>query len=171
VVAGRTRREGDRVEQWSKIFGAHVRLKRVEMGFQTQQALAEYLGYATHGTISQIELGNVAANFDVACQLAVFLKISLDSLLGIASTSPPAASSSEWYRDMFMVRLPAKVYELWPSNAQQEILTRTVEEMGRAMRETMHPPPPGAAQDPGPDPADGPGPDPHVRPIRPSGTE
>lgn len=134
-MAGRTRREGDTVEQWSKIFGAHVRLKRVELGFQTQQALAEYLGYATHGTISQIELGNVAANFDVACQLAVFLKISLDALLGLAPA--PASSGTEWYRDMFMVRLPAKVHELWPSSAQQEILTRTVEEMGRAMRDTM----------------------------------
>jgi len=136
-MAGRGRREGETVEQWSKIFGAHVRLKRVELGFQTQQALAEYLGYATHGTISQIELGNVAANFDVACQLAVFLKISLDALLGLTPAPPTSAASSEWYRDMFMVRLPAKVHELWPSSAQQEILTRTVEEMGRAMRDTM----------------------------------
>lgn len=134
------------MEQWSKIFGAHVRLKRVQMGFHTQQALAEHLGFATHGTISQIEMGNVAANFDVACHLASFLGISLDAILGM--TPPPAEGSQEWYSDMFMVRLPAKVHELWSQGAQQEILTRTVEEMGRAMRETMQPPPVTPAQAP-----------------------
>jgi hypothetical protein len=69
---------------------------------------------------------------------------------------------------MFMVRLPAKVHELWTQGAQQEILTRTVEEMGRAMRETMHGPSGevAAAQDP----EDGSVPGPQVRPLRPSGT-
>ena len=153
-MAGRTRREGDTVEQWSKIFGAHVRLKRVELGFQTQQALAEYLGYATHGTISQIELGNVAANFDVACQLAVFLKISLDALLGLSPAPASAAAGGEWYRDMLMIRLPSKVHELWEPSAQQEILVRVVEEMGRAMRETMQASP--AKQTEGPSPLPGP---------------
>ena len=132
-MAVRTRNEGARVEQWGKIFGAHVRLKRVQMGFHTQQALAEHLGFATHGTISQIEMGNVVANFDVACQLASFLGISLDGILGMGK--PPVGP--EWYSDMFMVRLPAKVHELWGQVAQQEILTRTVEAMGQAMRETM----------------------------------
>ena len=49
-------------------------------GFLTQQSLAEHLGFATHGTIPQIEMGNVAANFDVACHLASFLGISLDAI-------------------------------------------------------------------------------------------
>ena len=129
----RKRNEGGRVEHWGKIFGAHVRLKRVQMGFHTQQALAEHLGFATHGTISQIEMGNVVANFDVACQLASFLGISLDAILGMT----PAPVGQEWYSDFFMVRFPTKVHELWSQGGQQEILTRTVEAMGQAMRETM----------------------------------
>ena len=167
-MAGRSRKEGANVEQWSKIFGAHVRLKRVQLGFHTQQALAEHLGFATHGTIAQIEMGNVAANFDVACHLASFLGISLDAILGTAT--PQSATSHEWFSDMFMVRLPQKVHELWVPSAQQEIITRTVEEMGRAMRDTMHVAPvvpPLSAQDP----EDGTVEAPHVRPIRPSGTQ
>lgn len=135
TVAGKQRREGGGVESWSKIFGAQVRLKRVQMGFHTQQALAEHLGFATHGTISQIEMGNVVANFDVACQLASFLGISLDAIVG--TTPAPAGARQEWYADMFMMRLPGKVHELWTREAQQEIITRTVEAMGRAMRDTM----------------------------------
>lgn len=134
-MAGRGRKEGTPVESWSKIFGAQVRLKRVQMGFHTQQALAEHLGFATHGTISQIEMGNVVANFDVACQLASFLGISLDAIVGTGAA--PAGARQEWYADMFMMRLPGKVHELWSREAQQEIITRTVEAMGRAMRETM----------------------------------
>lgn len=166
-MPGRSRKEGATVEQWSKIFGAHVRLKRVQMGFHTQQALAEHLGFATHGSIAQIEMGNVVANFDVACHLASFLGISLDAILGMPPT--PQAAQHEWYSDMFMVRLPAKVHELWTQGAQQEILTRTVEEMGKAMRDTMQVPmmPEVVAQDP----EDGTVPGSHVRPIRPSGTE
>ena len=168
-MPGRARTEGARVENWSKIFGANVRLKRVQMGFHTQQALAEHLGFATHGSISQIEMGNVAANFDVACHLASFLGISLDAILGM--TPPAAGVSQEWYSDMFMVRLPAKVHELWQPSAQQEIITRTVEAMGRAMRETMQGTTAGAGAGPVQDPEDGTVPAPGVRPIRPSGTE
>jgi DNA-binding XRE family transcriptional regulator len=167
AVAGRARKEGAGVEQWSKVFGAHVRLKRVQMGFHTQQALAEHLGFATHGTISQIEMGNVAANFDVACHLASFLGISLDAILGMP-LAPGTPASQEWYSDMFMVRLPAKVHELWSQGAQQEILTRTVEEMGRAMRETMQGEGQAAAM--AQDPEDGTVPS-HLRPIRPSAAE
>lgn len=164
-MAGRPRKEGASVEQWSKVFGAHVRLKRVQMGFHTQQSLAEHLGFATHGTIAQIEMGNIVANFEVACQLASFLGISLDAILGTAPVAPPV--QQEWYSDMFMVRLPAKVHELWTKEAQQEILTRTVEEMGQAMRETMHGPTEREAT--AQDPEDG---TVHpVRPLRPSGTE
>jgi DNA-binding XRE family transcriptional regulator len=126
--------------QWSKIFGAQVRVKRVEMGFHTQQSLAEHLGFASHVSITQIEMGHVAAHFDVACQLASFLHISLDAMLGMAPPSDGGSVPQEWYSDMFMLRLPAKVHECWSPRAQQEILTRTVEEMGRAMRETMTPP-------------------------------
>jgi transcriptional regulator with XRE-family HTH domain len=133
----RERKEGSQVEQWDKVFGAQVRLKRVERGLYSQQALAERMGFATHGTIAQIEMGNVVANFDVACQLAVFLGISLDAILGMP---PQVSPAQEWYSDMFMVRLPGKVHELWTSRAQQQILTRTVQEMGRAMEETMGPP-------------------------------
>lgn len=165
-MAGRSRKEGTPVEQWSKVFGAHVRLKRVQMGFHTQQALAEHLGFATHGSISQIEMGNVVANFDVACHLASFLGISLDAILGM--TPAPVPVSQEWYSDMFMVRLPAKVHELWTQGAQQEILTRTVEAMGRAMRETMHG---GAGETAPPQDAEDGTVGGSVRPIRPSGTE
>lgn len=134
-MAGKQRREEGGVESWSKILGAQVRLKRVQMGFHTQQALAEHLGFATHGTISQIEMGNVVANFDVACQLASFLGISLDAIVG---TPPaPGGARQDWYADMFMMRLPGNIHELWTRAAQQEILTRTVEAMGRAMRDTM----------------------------------
>jgi DNA-binding XRE family transcriptional regulator len=160
-------------QQWSKIFGAHVRLRRVQMGFLTQQSLAESLGFASHVSIAQIEMGNIAAHFDIACQLASFLHISLDAMLGLPSSPTEGPPSQEWYSDMFMVRLPAKVHELWTQGAQQEILTRTVEEMGRAMRETMH----GEARqvDSAQDPEDGTageaGPGPGPRPIRPSGTE
>lgn len=161
-------------QQWNKLFGAHVRLRRVQMGFHTQQSLAEALGYASHVSIAQIEMGNIAAHFDVACQLASFLGISLDAMLGLPGR-PGEPAGQEWYSDMFMVRLPAKVHELWQPSAQQEILTRTVEEMGRAMRETMQGRLPLPAQDPPQDPPQDPdagsggvGP---VRPIRPSGTE
>lgn len=163
-MAGRSRKERATVEQWSKIFGAHVRLKRVQMGFHTQQALAEHLGFATHGSIAQIEMGNVVANFDVACHLASFLGISLDAILGM--TPPAGMGQQEWYSDMFMVRLPAKVHELWTQSAQQEILTRTVEEMGKAMRETMH----GATRPAAQDAPDGTAAAP-VRPLRPSAEE
>ena len=166
-MAGRTRKEGATVEQWSKVLGAHVRLKRVQMGFLTQQSLAEHLGFATHGTIAQIEMGNVAANFDVACHLASFLGISLDAIIGMAP--PGQAQSREWFSDMFMVRLPSTVHELWQPGAQQEIITQTMEAMARAMRTTMggHQAPPVPAQDP----EDGTVEAPPVRSIRPSGTE
>lgn len=155
---------GGTVEQWGKVFGAQVRLRRVQMGLYTQQALAQQMGYATHGSISQIEMGNVAANFDVACQLALFLGISLDAILGLTPAPAPPATP-EWYADMLMVRLPSHVHALWAPGTQQEILTRLVEAMGRAMRETMPPAQtaPSAAE---PAPDQGPG----VRPIRPTGT-
>ena len=120
----------------SKRFGAQVRLKRVELGFQTQQELAASLGFATHGTISQIEMGNVAAHFEVACELARVLGISLDALLGLeAPPQPPVLP--DWASEMLMVRLPARVQDLWTPPAQQEILVRMLEEMVRAMRATM----------------------------------
>jgi transcriptional regulator with XRE-family HTH domain len=133
----RPRKEGGKVDKWSKIFGAQVRLRRVQMGFQTQQELAAHLGFATHGTIAQIEMGNVAANFDVACHLASVLGISLDAILGMAPAAGDGPDVRAWYSEMFMVRLPAQVHALWSTGAQQEILTRTVEAMGQAMRETM----------------------------------
>lgn len=134
---GRGRTGGTVVEQWNKVFGAQVRLKRVQLGFHTQQALAEHLGFATHGTISQIEMGNVVANLDVALQLAAFLEISLDAIIGLR---PPASARHEWYSDMLMLRLPGTVHAFWSPEAQQEILTRAVEELGRAMRETKQGP-------------------------------
>ena len=140
IAMDRQRKEGTRMEQWSKRFGAQVRLRRVELGFQTQQALAESLGFATHGTISQIEMGNVAANFEVACELAKALQISLDDLLGLERR--PGPPMPDWLSEMLMVRLPARVQDLWAPPAQQEILVQMLESMVRAMRETMAPPTP-----------------------------
>jgi DNA-binding XRE family transcriptional regulator len=125
--------ERDMAQHWSAIFGAEVRLRRVQLGLETQQALVERMGYKTHATITQIEMGNIMANFEVAMELARFLGIDLNAVMGVVAPPPPP---KEWYSDMFMLRLPAKVHELWSHAAQQEILTRTVEEMGRAMRET-----------------------------------
>ena len=139
-MAGRQHKEGLGGEHWSKLLGAQVRLERVKKGFDTQQSLAERMGFATHGTIAQIEMGNVAANFDVACQLAVFLGISLDAILGVHQEQ--RETPQEWYTDMLMLRLPGKIHECWAPRAQQEILTRTVEEMGRAMRATLPAAPP-----------------------------
>lgn len=165
-MAGKQRgRRGASVEQWRMMFGAQVRLKRVQLGFRTQQALADYVGFATHGSISQIEMGNIAPHFDVACQLASFLGISLDAIIGL---SVPEPAGHEWYRDMLMVRLPAAVQELWSPGAQQEILTRAMEAMAQAMRETMAGPAPLAG--PAPDPEDGTVPAPGVRPLRATGT-
>lgn len=154
--------------QWSALFGAEVRYKRVKLGLGTQQALAERLGHKDHATITQIEMGNVKANLDVAIELARYLQIDLNAIMGITTPQAPESPLGDWFSDMFMVRLPSKVHELWQPGAQQEIMTRMVEEMGRAMRETM---PPSAQVPPAPDPQDGTVETPLVRSIRPSGTE
>lgn len=130
-MAGKQRREGGGAESSSKIFGAQVRLKRVQMGFHTQQALAEQMGFAAHGTIAQIEMGNVAANFDVACRLASFLGISLDQLLGL----PAAPAAREWYSDLLMLRLPPQVTCLWSTEAHREMVVQALEALVRVMRE------------------------------------
>lgn len=130
------------VAQWGALFGAEVRHKRVRLGLGTQQALADRIGLKDHSSITQIEMGNVKANLDVAIALARYLQIDMNAVMGITTPSAPDAPQEDWFSEMFMVRFPTRVYELWPRHAQQEILTRTVEEMGRAMRETMQPGPP-----------------------------
>lgn len=124
-------------QQWGALFGAEVRLKRVRLGLATQQALAERLGYKTHATITQIEMGNVAAHFDVALELARYLQIDLNAVMGIVQAPTEGGAQEDWFSEMFMVRFPTRVYELWPLGAQQEILVRMVEAMAQAMRETM----------------------------------
>lgn len=88
-------------------------------------------------------------------------------------TRPPRVSlppASEVWDEMLMVQIPTDVQALWSPRAQQEIIVRMVEELGRAMRETMH----GQTREPAApaqDPEDGTVPDAPVRHIRPSGTE
>ena len=65
-------------------------------------------------------------------------------LLGL----PPRAAGGpgampDWLSEMLMVRLPARVQDLWAPPAQQEILVQMLEAMVRTMRATM-PAPPGA---------------------------
>lgn len=127
-------------QQWGALFGAEVRLKRVRLGLATQQALAERLGYKTHATITQIEMGNVAAHLDVALELARYLQIDLNAVMGIVQAPGEGSLHEDWFSEMFMVRFPTRVYELWPQAAQQEILVRMVEAMAQAMRETMQAP-------------------------------
>lgn len=137
--------------QWSALFGAEVRHKRVRLGLVSQQALAERLGWKDHASIGQIEMGNVKANLDVAIELARYLQIDLNAIMGITQVPGPDVPTADWMHEMFMVRLPSRVYEIWPPVAQQEILVRMVEEMGRAMRDTMQGPvAPGAAASPAP---------------------
>src|SRR5215813_7842902 len=74
--------------RWGKLFGAEVRYKRVQLGIESQQALAERLGYRDHGTLTQIEMGNVESNFGVAMELARYLQIDLNAILGIVPQRP-----------------------------------------------------------------------------------
>ena len=131
-------RQGAGVDPWMKVFGVQVRAKRLELGL-TQQDVAAALGYTT-SMISQIESGDVLPNFDKALQLARYLQMDMAELLqlmgfrGEGEAPPPQQG---WWRDMFILRLPSNLHAMWTPPAQQEILVRVVEELGRAMRETM----------------------------------
>jgi transcriptional regulator with XRE-family HTH domain len=126
-------RRGDMAEPWVHRFGIEVRAKRSEANI-TQQELAARVGYENAGMISQIERGDVTPHFDKVLKLAQYLNLDMNRILGLHGS---LEGSGDWWSEMLMIRLPSKVHDLWEPSAQQEILVRMVEEMGRAMRETM----------------------------------
>lgn len=130
--------KGGNVDPWMKAFGMQVRAKRQELGL-TQQDVATAAGY-TVSMISQIESGDVLPNLDKAMQLARYLQMDMAELLqlmGFRDSGP--SGEGAWWRDMFILHLPANMHTFWPVAARLEILVRTVEELGRAMRDTMPP--------------------------------
>ena len=127
--------KGGNVDPWMKAFGVQVRAKRQELGL-TQQDVASATGY-TVSMISQIESGDVLPNLDKAMQLARYLQMDMAELLQLLGFRGSGPSEGAWWRDMFILHLPANMHAIWPAAAQLEILVRTVEELGRAMRDTM----------------------------------
>jgi transcriptional regulator with XRE-family HTH domain len=70
-------------------FGAAVRRERERKAW-SQLALAQRVSYESHGMIASIESGRKAPSFEMACELALALGISLDALVTLSA--PPGAT-------------------------------------------------------------------------------
>jgi len=149
-------------QHWGALFGAEVRYKRVKLGLESQQKLAERLNYKNHATITQIEMGNVMAHFDVAMEIAKYLQIDLNAIMGITPTphrDNPAGPPPEM-SDPVLVRMLAMLEKLWPwPQAQRQAMIAVWRALATALEEW---PAPEGTEEPRPESAR-----PEDHPVRP----